>query len=135
MTADETDLLEQIASTEPVDSTETAREVVEATMETLGERITGGQAADLAATLPDVAAEPLREARPREAEELSLAAFVARVDERTNATDDGDDPVQPVDLIRAALTGSKRLPTIPNSSTRETNFPERSTSFSNPASC
>ncbi|WP_148857987.1 DUF2267 domain-containing protein [Natronococcus pandeyae] len=105
MTANESDLLEQIASTDPVDSTESAREVVEATMETLGERITDGQATDLAATLPDVAADPLREAHPREAEEFSLAAFVARVDERTDATDDSDDPVEPVDRIRAALTG------------------------------
>lgn len=42
MPANETDRLEQIASTDPVDSTETAREVVEATMEALGERITDG---------------------------------------------------------------------------------------------
>ena len=57
------------------------------------------------ATLPDVAADPLREPHPREAEEFSLAAFVARVDERMDATDDGDDPVEPVDRIRAAPTG------------------------------
>ncbi|WP_306054221.1 DUF2267 domain-containing protein [Natronococcus wangiae] len=105
MTTDSTDLLERIASTDPVDSTETAREGVEATMETLGERITDGQAEDLAATLLDVAAEPLREAHPREAEEFSLATFVARVAERTPVTDDAGDPIEPVDLIRAVLTG------------------------------
>ena len=102
--ATDTDLLERTESTGPIDSTDEARDVIEATMETVGERITDGQAEDLAESLPDVAAEPLLSARPGEAEEFSLAEFLERVDERTERPET-DDPVEPVERIRAALTG------------------------------
>lgn len=104
------DLLDRAESMEPIDSTETAEDVVDATMRTLGERVTDGQAADLAETLPDVAAEPLLAARPDEAEEFSLAAFVDRVMDRTDEVDvDTDDPVEPVELVRGAVAGVREV--------------------------
>lgn len=51
----------------------------------LDERITDGQVDDLAASLPDVAAEPLREARPGEAENFPFAVFIDRIDEQTRS--------------------------------------------------
>lgn len=61
-----------------------ARTAVEATLETLAERITGGQADDLATKLPEELAGPLRAGRgpADEAESFDLEEFCRRVAQR-----------------------------------------------------
>lgn len=96
------DLLAAIRSHEPIESTDDAREGLAAVMETVGERITEGQAEDLAATLPDAAATPLRAAQdgdpqPAEAEPFSSRNFLERVADRA------DVDAEPLPLTRAVL--------------------------------
>lgn len=98
------ELLEEIASHGPLESTDDAREAVVAVLEPLGERITEGQAEDLAATLPDVAAGPLRDAQdggaqPAEAEAFSTRDFLERV------ANGADVDAEPLPLARAVLAG------------------------------
>ncbi len=73
---------EQIEATQPVSDTQRAAEsAIAATLETLSERLTGGEAADLAAQLPEELQTPLQRA-PEAAESLSLEEFYQRVAER-----------------------------------------------------
>ena len=73
---------EQIEATQPASETQRAAErAIAATLETLSERVTGGEAADLAAQLPEELQAPLRRA-PEAAEGLSLEEFYQRVAER-----------------------------------------------------
>lgn len=63
-----------------------------ATLETLGERITDGQAGELAEALPEPAAEPLADPNVGEAEPFDLEEFVDRVADRAG-TDETAVPV------------------------------------------
>jgi uncharacterized protein (DUF2267 family) len=58
-----------------------ARRAIIATLETLGERISGGEASDLAEQLPEELKEPLHQAG-EDNEEFSLDDFLRRVGER-----------------------------------------------------
>jgi uncharacterized protein (DUF2267 family) len=73
---------EQIDATQPATETKSAAErAITATLQTLSERLTGGEAKDLAAQLPQELQAPLqRSAEP--AEDLSLEEFYERVAER-----------------------------------------------------
>ena len=55
-----------------------ARRAIIATLETLGERISGGEASDLAEQLPEELKEPLHQAG-EDNEEFSLDEFLGRV--------------------------------------------------------
>ena len=73
---------EQIATAHPDDDTRRAAEVaITATLETLNERLTGGEAEDLAAQLPKEVQPALRP-KTEEAEAFSLEEFYRRVAER-----------------------------------------------------
>jgi uncharacterized protein (DUF2267 family) len=68
-----------------------ARRAVEAVLETLGERISGGEVDDLAASLPEEFHEPLRrgnELSNGAARRMSLDEFVRRIAEREGTTPD-----------------------------------------------
>jgi uncharacterized protein (DUF2267 family) len=68
-----------------------ARRAVEAVLETLGERISGGEVEDLVACLPEEFHEPLRrgnELSNGAARRMSLDAFVRRIAEREGVTPD-----------------------------------------------
>lgn len=84
----DTDLLERTESADPIDSTDAARDAIEATMRTLGERITDGQAADLALYLPREIRSPLVDVDERTAD-LSRDEFRDRI--ATRADIDADD--------------------------------------------
>jgi uncharacterized protein (DUF2267 family) len=73
---------EQIGASEPATQTQCAAEqAITATLETLSERLTGGEANDLAAQLPEELKAPL-ERSAEEAEGFSLEEFYGRVAER-----------------------------------------------------
>jgi len=73
---------EQIDATQPATDTQRVAEgAITATLETLGERLTGGEANDLAAQLPRELQEPLQRTT-EEAEDFSLKEFYERVAER-----------------------------------------------------
>ncbi len=80
-------------------SNETAAEATRAVLTTLAERITGGEAEDLAAELPDEVGDALTNVDPDEAEEFSREEFLNRVEERA----DVDDPLAAARAIAAAL--------------------------------
>ncbi len=73
---------EHIGATQPATETKsTAERAITATLETLSERLTGGEAKDVAAQLPQELQAPLQHsAEP--AEDLSLEEFYERVAER-----------------------------------------------------
>jgi uncharacterized protein (DUF2267 family) len=79
-----------------------ARRALEAVLETLAERIAGGEAADLADALPDELRPSLERGRDRtggKAQRMSLDEFVARVAER-----EGVSREQALDHARAVFT-------------------------------
>ncbi|MBA2442411.1 MAG: DUF2267 domain-containing protein [Rubrobacter sp.] len=65
-----------------ITSTSEAEIAINATLTTLGERITGGEANDLAAQLPEELKDPLTSSSSSEAEDFGLAEFYRRVTER-----------------------------------------------------
>lgn len=67
-------------------STDQADVLTRATLETLAERITGGEARDLAAQLPKELQQPLRP-RVEDAERFRLEEFVRRVSQRAGVDD------------------------------------------------
>jgi uncharacterized protein (DUF2267 family) len=77
---------------------EEAEKATWATLEVLADRITAGEANDLAAQLPKALKEALRPHKP-EAEPFGLKEFVDRVAQRL-----GETPVPPKQLVRAVLT-------------------------------
>lgn len=85
---DEEEFIETVRREAPLDSKDEARDVTEATLVTLGERITDGEASDLARDLPDAFAGPLVEDPPGEAEPFPLEEFTARVSERADVAED-----------------------------------------------
>ena len=74
---------DRIGPTQPDD----ARRAIIATLETLGERISGGEANDLAEQLPEELKEPLQQAG-EDNEEFSLDEFLRRVGEREDVETD-----------------------------------------------
>ena len=73
---------EQIATAHPDSDTQRAAELaITATLETLNERLTGGEAKDLAAQLPKEV-QPALQPKSEEAEAFSLEEFYRRVAER-----------------------------------------------------
>ena len=82
----EEELYETIRERGALESTEAARDAAEATLETLGERITKGEAEDLADGLPDELAGAV--AGPGgEAEAFGADEFVDRVSDREEEAD------------------------------------------------
>ena len=76
---------QQIGATQPITDTQHAAEqAITATLETLSERLTGGEASDLAAQLPAQLQAPL-ERSAEEAEGFSLEEFYRRIAEREGA--------------------------------------------------
>jgi uncharacterized protein (DUF2267 family) len=76
---------------------ERAEAITRATLEALGERLTGGEARDLASQLPKPLQEPLR---PRNgAEPFGLEELIRRVSDRT-----GVRQPEAADAVRAVLT-------------------------------
>lgn len=69
-----------------------------ATLQTLAERLTGGEANDLAAQLPKALQDPLRK-RGESAEAFGLGEFLRRVGERA-----GVDAARAREVVRAVLT-------------------------------
>jgi uncharacterized protein (DUF2267 family) len=66
-------------------SREEAADLTRATLETLADRVSGGEARDLAAELPEPLAQPLRSG-DEAAKRFDLEEFVRRVSERTALT-------------------------------------------------
>ncbi|WP_222920125.1 hypothetical protein [Natrinema sp. SYSU A 869] len=82
-------------------------------------------------SLPDVAADPLENATPDEAEQFSLAEFAERIDVRTDTTI--DDAIGPIELARSAVTSVGDIVETELKHTRE-QLPASSSSSSNLAS-
>ena len=78
-----------------------ARRAIIATLETLGERISGGEASDLAEQLPEELKEPLHQAGENN-EEFSLDAFLRRVGEREDV--EADEAREHVSAVMTVLT-------------------------------
>jgi uncharacterized protein (DUF2267 family) len=88
-------------------SREEAEEVTHATLQTLAERITGGEADDVASQLPKRLQDPLRNTN-EQAETFGLEEFKRRVSERGAEVDDTADAIRAVmTTLREALTGGE----------------------------
>lgn len=98
---DEEEFIETVRREAPLESGDVARDVTEATLYTLGERITDGEASDLARDLPDEFVEILVEEPPGEAEPFPLEEFRRRVSDRAGV--DEDDVVAHSRAVAAAL--------------------------------
>ncbi len=87
---------------------EEARRAIIATLEILGERISGGESSDLAEQLPEELKEPLRQAG-EDNEEFSLDEFLRRVGERENIdTDEAREHVSAVmTVLKEAVSGGE----------------------------
>lgn len=83
-------------------------------------------------SLPDVAADPLENATPDEAEQFSLAEFAERIDERTDTTI--DDAIGPIELARSAVTSVGDIADKTELKHTREQLPASSPSSSNPAS-
>lgn len=79
-------MFEMIRDSSDIDSIDGAREAARPVLETLGERLTRGEAEDLARFLHDDPAEWLAARASDEAEDLSPEEFVDRVAERADLT-------------------------------------------------
>lgn len=95
---DSQEFLDRVREKSGVESTDEAEGVAEAALATLGERISGGQAADLAVYLPGEFAGALVDAE-EEAESYSPAEFVERAASRLEA-----DPREARTAVEAALS-------------------------------
>jgi uncharacterized protein (DUF2267 family) len=85
-----------------------ARRAIVATLETLGERVSGGEASDLAEQLPEELKGPLQQAS-EDNEEFSLDEFLRRVGEREDVeTDAARDHVSAVmTVLKEAVSGGE----------------------------
>src|SRR5829696_3878873 len=95
---------DRIGPTQPDD----ARRAIIATLETLGERISGGEANDLAEQLPEELKEPLQQAG-EDNEEFSLDEFLRRLSEREDVeTDAARNHVSAVmTVLKEAISGGE----------------------------
>jgi uncharacterized protein (DUF2267 family) len=91
----------------PADPDETRRAVT-ATLSTLSERISGGEAKDLAAQLPEELKEPIQRSG-EEAEGFSFEEFLRRVGEREGANTDAarDHASAVITALGEAVTGEQ----------------------------
>jgi uncharacterized protein (DUF2267 family) len=99
------EFLRRVADDAGLDSS-SARRAAEAVLETLAERIAGGEADDIAAELPDdlrPAIERGKEASGGKAQRMSLDEFVARVAEREGVSAD-----EATDHARAAFAAMRQ---------------------------
>ena len=85
-----------------------ARHAITATLSTLSERISGGEADDLGAQLPQELKEPIQRSG-EEAEALSLEEFLRRVGEReeVNADTARNHASAVMTVLREAVTGGQ----------------------------
>ncbi len=85
-----------------------ARRAITATLQTLAERISGGEASKLAAQLPEELKEPLQRA-VEDAEEFSLDEFVRRISEREGVDIDtaSSDASAVMTVLREAVTAGE----------------------------
>jgi uncharacterized protein (DUF2267 family) len=91
-------------------SDERAAELARATLETLAERLTGGEVLDLAAQLPNALQRVLKpHPRTEAAERFGAAEFVARVARRADVDENSArDSIRAVFItLREALTGGE----------------------------
>lgn len=93
------EFLETIRQEASLDSNDAARNVAEATLRTFGERITDGEASDLARTLPAEFEEALTDVSPGEAEPFPLEEFTDRVSNRADV-----DESRVIEYSRAVAT-------------------------------
>lgn len=96
---DDEEFIEIVRQEAPLESKDAARDVTDATLQTLGERITDGEASNIAQHLPDDFAETLINASQGEADPFSLEEFTERVSERA-----GIDESQAIVHSRAVAT-------------------------------
>ena len=81
------EFIKQVQERGHMDSREEAEKAVRATLETLAERLRGGEAHDLASQLPPELAEYLGHERAGAGESFSLDEFFERVNERDRGVD------------------------------------------------
>lgn len=98
---DEEEFIETVRREAPFESTDRIREITTATLRTLGERITDGEASDLAQHLPDSVAAALVDVSG-EADPFSLDEFIARVSDRAGV--DESDAVAGSRAVAAAVS-------------------------------
>ena len=91
----------------PAQLDEASRAII-ATLETLGERVSGGEANDLAEQLPEELKEPLQQAS-EDNEEFSLDEFLGRVGEREDVETDAarNHASAVMTVLREAVTGGE----------------------------
>ena len=97
---------DQIYATQPATQTQRAAEqAITATLETLSERLTGGEANDLAAQLPEELKAPLQRSG-EEGERFSLEEFYNRVAEREGVDIETarNDASSVMSVLRVAVT-------------------------------
>lgn len=82
---------------------EQAEVITRATLQTLADRISGGESEDVAALLPEALREPLRRPREKDPEKFELDEFVRRVGERA-----GVDAATAREGARAVFTTLRR---------------------------
>ena len=100
---------EQITTTQPAAETQRAAEqAITATLETLSERLTGGEATDLTAQLPQEIQAPL-ERSAEEAESFSVEEFCQRVADREGVDIDTarNDASAVMTVLRVAVTSAQ----------------------------
>lgn len=97
----EQEFLDAVRRDAPIESADDARAIADAVLETLGERVTDGAAADLADQLPPPLGESLIDVDPDEADPFPLETFVERVSDRAGI--DEEDVVLRSRAVVAAL--------------------------------
>lgn len=88
-----------------LESREDAENVTVAVLRTLGERLTAGEAEDIAASLPDELAEVLMSHSDESPAGFSVEEFIDRVRERTDDSDH-DDTEQGIESVMATLAAA-----------------------------
>jgi uncharacterized protein (DUF2267 family) len=84
---DPREVIDAVAASAGV-SPEKAASIIRATLQTLSERLTRGEARDLEAQLPKPFREPLRFSRSERAESFGLDEFVRRVSRRARVSEE-----------------------------------------------
>lgn len=100
-------ILDEVQRQAGLDSTDAAAGAVEATLLTLGERITAGEAADLAAPLPEEFGEALTARSDESPADYSVEEFLDRVGRREESAGlDGEETERHVRAVLYALAES-----------------------------
>ncbi|MCD2204977.1 DUF2267 domain-containing protein [Halobacterium sp. KA-6] len=87
-----TELVEHAREYDSFDSDEHAEETVVAVLETLAERLSEGEAEDLAEQLPTKYANELQSPAPRHPQKYSVPEFLDRVERRADLDYEGREP-------------------------------------------